>query len=996
MAEPARNLYDDEKPEDEYAPNFGVIEGGGETTDREKGHLRSVGGKEDLAAQEDAAAGEKTKAGKGQEELSALKDTVDEDDDDDNSLFNDEGKTKGRFRGWSTRKKAVAGALGVGGIGAFFLTFMLGSVPLQIIQMSQILQSNETNNQETSDARIGALYRFARSGGDVGQTRLSARGSRSVAKSTEALAEIGVNINQGSRFFGEFGDVTIDASKFPNSKGVSDEEEIIQRISKEFPDANISRVADADGLIFRLTGDGTDKFARNMIDRSVGLLDGGSITTGMKARALKQYLNLPSLWHPIKRATSSAENRLGGFISERSALRERARELQSERAAQETAEASAAKAHISETTNAFRQGLVAALTVTGAACTIHDSATDVVVLNRARIVTPAVIEAAHIISLGAQLYTGQDINWEDLNATVESWTDDNGKSVWDAKALNATAGDKDPGGPDITNENKQAFAGDTTVDNIQGYVDSIPGIPELCTTGGQIVQAVASVLILVGTGGSGATASTFSKVVITRAITIGIKEAAKQVIYSIVQDMITHRLEQWISDDPFFELPPSGPLGGNMLAYGAREMSNITARASGGVALSDTETAAIDRHQIEKQRDEFKQKSFATRMFDLKDYRSFASITMRNLVGNPVAKSSASVTNLAGVRSLFSNLSTILLPQANAALETNYDWFSPRYGIPKAVLDNPEYADPYAVGDSVAGILNALDDSNATQQQKDYAGQLKDRAQKCFGVSISKGTEGWGVVADKDINPGLKEYTDSNCTEDSNDWHKMMLFVNDSMDAAAVSCFVGADEVACEELGFTNDGGGSNVSLNGVTCPENLEEHPTQSGYFKMPDAPNGEYTIYSTEARRYGSKQLVCVLYSVGMAYAQIYGPGESVLYIGDLNASGHKSHYKGVAVDVDAGCPEAGCKAAADHTGNAQGTYDTQATKDLAKLFIDTGVIKNIWWCPTDDSLDYAKGYADSIGKSLVGAKCISGHQNHFHIDISDEFIIPGSFTP
>lgn len=985
MAEPARNLYDEDLPEDEYAPRpkLGVVEGGGETTARERGHLRAVD-KDDLAAQEEAAAGAKTKGGKSKEELDALKDAVDEDDDDD-SLFNDDGKTKGRFRGWSTRKKAVAGALGVGGIGAFFLTFMLGSVPLQILQMGQILQSNDINNEETADSRVGALYRFARSGGDVGQTRLSHRGSRSVAKTKEALAEIGVQINQGSRYFGEFGDVTIDASKFPNSKGVTDEDEIIRRINKEFPDANIARVADADGLIFRLTGDGSDGFARDMLKRSTGLLDNGSIVTGMKTRAMKQYFNLPSLFHPLKRIQANAENRLGGAIVERAALKERAKELQNERAPPETAETAAAKAHISERVSFFNRLVVGALTVTGAACTIHDSANDVVELNRARIVLPAVIEAVHIISLASQLSTGQDINWEDLNATVENWTDDQGQSVWDAKALNATIGDRDPGGPDITNENKQAFAQDTTVANIQGIVDGLPLIPEACSTPGLIIQGVISIALLVGTGGSGATASTFSRVVVARAIAIGAREAVKQVVYSIISEMIINRLEQWVSDDPFFELPPSGPLGGNMLAYGAREMSNITARGSGGIVLSAAETLAIDNHQVEKQREEFKQKSFATRMFDLKDYRSFASITMRNMTGSPIAKSTATVSNLGGVRSLFTNLSTIFLPNARAAVDGNYDWYMPRYGIPKAVLNNPDYADPYAVGDAAAALLDGPNGDS-----------YKDKAKKCFGVTISKGSEGWEVIADKDVNPGKLEYTDSNCAEDSDNWHKIMLFVNDSLDAAAVSCYVGADEVACSELGFTNDDGGSNVSLDGVTCPENLEAHPTQSGYYKMPDAPNGEYTIYSTEARRYGSKQLVCVLYSVGMAYAQIYGPGKSILYIGDLNASGHKSHYKGVAVDVDAGCPEAGCKAAADHTGNAQGTYDSQATKDLAKLFIDTGVIKNIWWCPTDDSLDYAKSYATSIGKPLVGAKCISGHDNHFHVDISDEFIIPGSFTP
>ncbi len=174
---------------------------------------------------------------------------------------------------------------------------------------------------------------------------------------------------------------------------------------------------------------------------------------------------------------------------------------------------------------------------------------------------------------------------------------------------------------------------------------------------------------------------------------------------------------------------------------------------------------------------------------------------------------------------------------------------------------------------------------------------------------------------------------------------------------------------------------GNPVTVGSVTCPENLEAHPTLAGYFKMPTAPNNEYHIYSTQARRYGSKQLVCVLYTVGMAYSKVY-PGKSYLDIGDLNASGHKSHNWGVAVDLDANGQIRG----ADHT---KGSYSTEATITLGKMFIDTGVIRNIWWCdPGDGSLDAIKAYAVSKGTPLKGAKCIEGHANHFHVDINAEF--------
>lgn len=173
------------------------------------------------------------------------------------------------------------------------------------------------------------------------------------------------------------------------------------------------------------------------------------------------------------------------------------------------------------------------------------------------------------------------------------------------------------------------------------------------------------------------------------------------------------------------------------------------------------------------------------------------------------------------------------------------------------------------------------------------------------------------------------------------------------------------------------------ASLAGVTCPTNLEPHPNKKGYFKLPDAPNGEYTIYSGAEQRYGSQQLVCVLYSVALAFNTSM-QGKSKLRIGDLNASGHKSHNIGIAVDLSG----EGEVQAASHTKSWKGSYSKDATITLGKLFADTGVLRNIWWCPPndDDSIQQITEYAKT--KGLEGQiKCINGHADHFHVDIKKE---------
>lgn len=178
-------------------------------------------------------------------------------------------------------------------------------------------------------------------------------------------------------------------------------------------------------------------------------------------------------------------------------------------------------------------------------------------------------------------------------------------------------------------------------------------------------------------------------------------------------------------------------------------------------------------------------------------------------------------------------------------------------------------------------------------------------------------------------------------------------------------------------------------TLGEVTCPANMEAHPTRSGYYKMPEAPNDEYTIYSISERRYGSQQLVCVLYSVALAYNEAMA-GQSRMRIGDLNAAGHRSHKWGVAVDLSG----FGDIQAASWTKDWKGTYSKDATITLGKLFIDTGVIRNIWWCPPDgdDSIEQILAYADETQGGIEGQmKCISGHDDHFHVDIQSRYRLP-----
>ena len=89
------------------------------------------------------------------------------------------------------------------------------------------------------------------------------------------------------------------------------------------------------------------------------------------------------------------------------------------------------------------------------------------------------------------------------------------------------------------------------------------------------------------------------------------------------------------------------------------------------------------------------------------------------------------------------------------------------------------------------------------------------------------------------------------------------------------------------------------VGVEGLLTPPNLgPENSTHKGYYQLPKSTDGAYMSYSCPAQSWGSKELVSVLYTVAQRWKKEHPKG--VLMIGDLNASGHKSHKWGRGVDI------------------------------------------------------------------------------------------------
>ncbi len=116
-------------------------------------------------------------------------------------------------------------------------------------------------------------------------------------------------------------------------------------------------------------------------------------------------------------------------------------------------------------------------------------------------------------------------------------------------------------------------------------------------------------------------------------------------------------------------------------------------------------------------------------------------------------------------------------------------------------------------------------------------------------------------------------------------------------------------------------------------------------------------------------------------------------------MNATGHGSHFWGIAVDMDA--TTNGSDWVAEMTN---GNYNRDATAELGKMFVDTGRIAEIWYNDISvnrEVLDYAKGPPEKssmfkptqacpeCGPNHGGMLPLELHDTHFHVDIDREYL-------
>lgn len=763
------------------------------------------------------------------------------------------GKQKWLYR---HRKKVFGGGI-AGTVAGLVMFISMISGPLQFAHLGQILSRGLSGDEHTSHLRLTRLYRFAKTG-QIGETRLGGVGSRYFGKSIDQLRAAGIEFQTDGRGYMKSAtfDTTALEEKFPEMKGMSlgDKKAFLGEKFGLDP-ASFNRVNGKLAINTRDFGVGA---TRALAKNSISVLDNGKIVSSLKLRVMSKYFDLPSLWHPIEKAKAATYKKLS-VSAQRAAIKKAEEDrLKALDTTTKTTEAIDAKAKIK---NAFSDNtgkIIGFLTVQGTICLIYGAADEAVTLNRAAIVLPATLQAADKVALGNQVESGQDFVSSQLAAVSGFFKDANGNSIWQGKALQAAAGKSTLSGPDLPSQYSQAYSGHTTADSIKKSVEvSILGLNITGAVCSNIGQA-AGLVVGVGTLISG-----YADFGGSDAAYLAIKSAeiagTAGVYYMLQKEAVN-----LIKDDSIVPEIMSGPLGGNLMAYGGREMANIAARSAGGVAMADTATSVVSQAEQKAEDQQFAQKGWFAKLFDAKDYRSasgkLVDSTSSSFMNN-LAKMGGGLLHIGNIFSSFSNL---LFHPATAATRP-YNWGFERYGIPDSVAADQKFDNPYTNADQVAAIL---DSQNCSFDGSCYV----DRAAACFGVTIDKDSNNqWEVISKGDVNPDAQSYTNANCNDDSENWHRLQLFVFDSRTMDAAACYAGDSSDAqtqqsCVTTGIdqastnqssSNDNGGSNGSLTnpfpGGWSPNRLDQGYDGTFKGKIVAPFSGKITYAATGVATWG-----------------------------------------------------------------------------------------------------------------------------------------------
>lgn len=436
------------------------------------------------------------------------------------------------------------------------------------------------------------------------------------------------------------------------------------------------------------------------------------------------------------------------------------------------------------------------------------------------IVLPLIRESMQFITIGNQVMNGNDVNTEELGAYNQLMSDTSTGSWLNAPSIQAQLAsnrheplseDEKDQQSDLSHIGKPSpFNGIITEIN-KWIPGTIGDISNICSTAGQIVLGVVSVVIGILSGGSFSIAAVLVQGVLGGVVQAAVESGAMHLFASILAGTAVDTYAK-------------GAMLGTNIDYGSRLASNGNNVSRGGKELTPQESAQAQKLTYQYEQQTFASHGLAYRLFNPYDPRSTFARLLANQphsLSEGFAKMSASIFN---VGSMFSKLPSLMSATAGAQSFGSWDYGFPEYGFSVGELDNDAVENPYDNADAAVALISSRPD-------------LVTKAHDCFGVSFAKDSEGkWGVQhVSKDQAPNPynmdkdKGYAKLGCnTDTSTEWLRLRFFIFDTTTMDALACYEGnaTDDFtseACNNVGMTSSAtastGGGAIDCNNAGDP---------------------------------------------------------------------------------------------------------------------------------------------------------------------------------
>lgn len=743
---------------------------------------------------------------------------------------------------WSSNKRKAAtlgGASGILGIVVALFSFLgFSTGPLQSVRIAQLLTGPFSvlgHVNAASDYRTGKLLYDVYKTGDIskfdaGDTRLTPLGKALKKPVLQGLEDRGITPEYGTlkTFEGFTVDITNPKSPY---YGLS-QEEALTKLQADLGNSKKLTFtwSDADQTKIFVSGEGFNGDAAAIKATSAIIAETydnwlfGKVAAALNSHFLFQYTEA-STFHPLRKLqvqkTQQLIDALKAWWNDRNANKLKdgvdPSTIDAANAEEQTQTTDPNGKPITTTTDApgesgpvtvsgiraklldlpgAKPGLTAAgaiATLVGLVCLLQAIDHGIGAIRYVQVMLPMMREAMYAISVGSQIMTNRDVDINEVNQLASQFNTYDAKthqatSSWsDAAPIESLGGGK--GGIDMSSDVKDMFSSGAPA--WLKWTEA-GAVTTLCGGAAQVVVGVASVTIGIFSGALFSTAAGL---------------AAGYFLAPHIVDFVSNLLAGTAIDPSTL----SGAQWGNVIAYGARLAGNAQAIQYGGVALNNQQVAVLDSSAEVQSQSEFHAESLADRIFNPNDYRSVvgSAIDQVNLSGG-VQGIMATITNLPALFGSLFKMPLGLFSSVTHAASTPYQYPFPEFGFSQADLTNPAVDDPVANAKTVGTLL----DNNNTNGEPDYIQEGLD----CFGVSITKGTDGWdaepsttspsdnGFVQDR--TRGVNAYDpgtyDQNACIKNNDlnWLRFRMWIYDTRLANGYACYMG-DATSCANDSFS-------------------------------------------------------------------------------------------------------------------------------------------------------------------------------------------------